>query len=61
VQCVSDKKIHRAIFSRLEFPENLNQAAKVMGPGTANYKDAYLSKLLKGSSTLEEMRYAVPF
>jgi hypothetical protein len=51
-KCVAEKKISRAIFSRLEFPERLNEAPKLMATA---YSDSYLRGLLKQNSSADEM------
>ncbi len=54
-KCVAEKRIYRAIFSRLEFPEKLNKVPQLMTPGTSKYNDAYLEGLTEKSSSPEEM------
>lgn len=59
IKCVAREKIHRALFSRLEFPENINQAPSKMAPGSASYVDAYLNGLLRKPSSVEEMNHNI--
>ncbi|MGZ3748790.1 MAG: hypothetical protein ACXWRE_15190 [Pseudobdellovibrionaceae bacterium] len=58
-KCVAEEKIHRAVFSRFEFPERLNEVASKMIPGSATYSDPYLSSLLERSSSSQEMCHEV--
>ncbi|MGZ6472769.1 MAG: hypothetical protein ACXWRZ_16490 [Bdellovibrio sp.] len=60
-KCVSENKIHRAIFSRLEFPSHINDVSKVMAIGSANYSDVYLGSLLTKDSSEEEMNAKVGY
>lgn len=54
-KCLSETKIHRAVFSRLQSLENINQVEKKMAAGSSTYSDAYLAAMLKRASTPEEM------
>ena len=52
-KCVDEAKIHRMVFSRLEFPERLKLAAQIFAGD--KYKDSYLQQLQKRSSSVSEM------
>ncbi|MGZ3774676.1 MAG: hypothetical protein ACXVCY_12675 [Pseudobdellovibrionaceae bacterium] len=58
-KCVPTDKIHRAVFSRLEFPQRVNDAPKVLSLNSTKYVDSYLHNLLKTSSTIREMNIKI--
>lgn len=52
-KCVARAKIHRMVFSRLEYPQHLQLAPKIFAG--EKYQDSYLQSLQKKSSSVDEM------